>query len=63
MELFEELLDAGKLKSVIHRCNPLSETPYAFRYSVKGTAGEESLSLCEVAIDYWLRGLVNLAYH
>ena len=36
MELFEELLEAGKLKPVIDRCNPLSETPYAFRYYEKG---------------------------
>ena len=34
--LYEELLEAGKLTPVIDRCYPLSEVPEAFRYYAKG---------------------------
>lgn len=37
-ELFEELLEAGKLTPVIDRCYALSEVPEAFRYYEKGHA-------------------------
>jgi NADPH:quinone reductase-like Zn-dependent oxidoreductase len=36
--LYEELLEASKLKPVIDRCYPLSEAPEAFRYYAKGHA-------------------------
>jgi NADPH:quinone reductase-like Zn-dependent oxidoreductase len=36
--LYEELLEAGKLTPVIDRCYPLSEVPEAFRYYAKGHA-------------------------
>jgi NADPH:quinone reductase-like Zn-dependent oxidoreductase len=35
-ELFEGILEVGKLKPVIDRCYPLSEIPEAFRYYEKG---------------------------
>jgi len=35
-ELFEELLEAGKLSPVIDRCYTLNEVPEAFRYYEKG---------------------------
>jgi NADPH:quinone reductase-like Zn-dependent oxidoreductase len=38
MDLFEELLEAGKLTPVIDRHYPLSEVPEAFRYYGKGHA-------------------------
>jgi NADPH:quinone reductase-like Zn-dependent oxidoreductase len=39
-ELFEQLLMTGKLKPIIDRCFPLSETPEAFRYyETKHTPG------------------------
>jgi NADPH:quinone reductase-like Zn-dependent oxidoreductase len=35
-ELFEKLLEAGKLPPVIDMCCPLCEVPEAFRYYKKG---------------------------